>query len=180
MELGERITVDDIASVAIATSYTSWHETASEPGKWDPRTRETADHSMPYVFVRSMEAGKLDVAAFDRDAYLDPSVRPVMEKITAFVDDEIEKAFFDDVVLRVTARTKSGATHDIEVVNPKGHNKNPLTEIEVGEKFIRLTEPRVGSSRANEALDYWRNVADHDNITTGLDLLASTGGHYRT
>jgi 2-methylcitrate dehydratase len=175
MELAERITVDDVASVAIATSYTSWHETASEPGKWDPRTRETADHSMPYVFVRSMEAGRLDVAAFDSDAYLDPGVRPVMEKVSAFVDDEIEKAFFDDVVLRVTAKTKSGATHDIEVVNPKGHSKNPLTEIEVGEKFLRLTEPRIGSSRANEALAWWRTVAGHENIAAGLDLLANTG-----
>jgi 2-methylcitrate dehydratase len=176
MELGERIAVDDIASVAIATSYTSWHETASEPGKWDPRTRETADHSMPYVFVRSLEAGKLDVAAFDRDAYLDPGVRQVMEKVTAFVDDEIEKAFFDDVVLRVTAKTKSGVTHDVEVVNPKGHTKNPMTENEVGEKFIRLTEPRVGSARAGDALAFWRTIADHDTVTAGLDLLANTGG----
>ena len=122
-----------------------------------------------------MEAGRLDVAAFDSDAYLDPGVRPVMEKVSAFVDDEIEKAFFDDVVLRVTAKTKSGATHDIEVVNPKGHTKNPLTEIEVGEKFLRLTEPRIGSSRANEALAYWRTVADQENIAAGLDLLANTG-----
>ena len=66
------------------------------------------------------------------------------------------------------------------MVNPKGHTKNPLTEIEVGEKFIRLTEPRVGSSRANEALAYWRSIADHDDVTAGLDLLASTGVHCQT
>jgi hypothetical protein len=55
-----------------------------------------------------------------------------------------------------------------------------LTEIEVGEKFIRLTEPRLGPSRANEALAYWRSIADHDDISVGLDLLANTGVHYQT
>jgi len=55
--------VEDIASIYVQLPRDGWLETA-DPPKWDPRNRETADHSMPYVIA---------VALIDGDVYMDPS-----------------------------------------------------------------------------------------------------------
>src|SRR5206468_4715909 len=47
-----------IASIEIATSRRGLQQTGSEREKWAPATRDTADHSMPYITARAM---------FDRD-----------------------------------------------------------------------------------------------------------------
>ena len=50
---------EEIASIFVQLPYDGWQETA-DPPKWDPRNRETADHSMPYVIA---------VALIDGDVY---------------------------------------------------------------------------------------------------------------
>ena len=37
-------------------------EIGSEPAKWDPQTRETADHSLPYIFARALVDGPITIA----------------------------------------------------------------------------------------------------------------------
>jgi 2-methylcitrate dehydratase len=44
-ELRSRLPLAEIEDISIGTYWSAWHEIGSEPEKWDPRTRETADHS---------------------------------------------------------------------------------------------------------------------------------------
>jgi 2-methylcitrate dehydratase len=41
----------DIESIEIETYWVAWDEIGSHPAKWDPKTRETADHSLPYLLA---------------------------------------------------------------------------------------------------------------------------------
>ena len=50
--------------------------------KWDPRNRETADHSMPYMFARALLDGDIYLDSFRPEKYMDPVVRALMGKIT--------------------------------------------------------------------------------------------------
>ena len=50
--------LDRIAAIEIATTRRGFQRTGSEPEKWDPKSRDTADHSLPYITARAM---------FDRD-----------------------------------------------------------------------------------------------------------------
>jgi 2-methylcitrate dehydratase PrpD len=52
-----------------------------EPEKWDPRTRETADHSLPYIFARALVDGPIRMSSFEDEAVRDPALRPIMAKI---------------------------------------------------------------------------------------------------
>ena len=49
LELRKQLAMAEIESINVQTYYTAWSEIGSEPEKWDPRTRETADHSLPYL-----------------------------------------------------------------------------------------------------------------------------------
>ena len=134
IELGRKLTDEEIESVEIETYWSAWHETGSEPAKWDPRTRETADHSMPYVFLRSLQAGALELSAFSPDQFLNPSARALMNRISVRVNDEFEAAFPEVITMRATATTFDGRTLTVEVVNPKGHEHNPVSAAETAEK----------------------------------------------
>ncbi len=161
-----------LAAVDISTYWSAWHETGSEDAKWDPRTRETADHSMPYVFVKAFEAGALEVSAFEASQYLDQRVRAEMSKVSVRVDDELEAKFPDLIVMRAAARTTDGREHSVEIVNPRGHEDNPVTPDEVAAKFLRLTIPGYGEPRAREILAAWSAIADARRVSEAVDLLA--------
>jgi 2-methylcitrate dehydratase len=161
-----------LESADISTYWSAWHETGSETAKWDPRTRETADHSMPYVFVKAFQTGALEVSAFEPEEYLDRAVRKEMDKVSVLVDDDLEAKFPDVIVMRATARTTDGRQHSVEIVNPRGHEENPVTSDEVAAKFLRLTAPGYGEQRAGGILASWSAIADARRVSDAIDLLA--------
>src|SRR4029077_10587735 len=103
LELRSKVKPGDVKEIDVFTSKFTWFEIGSEPEKWDPRTRETADHSLPYIFARTLVDGPLRVSSFDDAAVLDPALRPLLNKIKVIVDDEIESWSREKTVLRVAA-----------------------------------------------------------------------------
>src|SRR5262245_65326594 len=55
--------------------------TGSEAEKWSPQTRETADHSMPYITARAMFDGTVTNESFAPQMYRDPRILAFMQKI---------------------------------------------------------------------------------------------------
>jgi 2-methylcitrate dehydratase len=170
LKLRELVDARDLKEIEVFTSQFTWFEIGSEPEKWNPRTRETADHSLPYILARTLVDGALDVASFREEAVLDPSLRPQMTKIKVTVDDAIE-AMLPDMALRIVATTQSGAHHVVEVGNPLGHPNNPMRDEHVGEKFMRLARPVIGEARSAEALACWWRIRDADDMRPLVRLI---------
>src|ERR1019366_6906291 len=83
--------VDDIASINIEMAFGAWQEIA-DPPKWDPRNRETADHSMPYMVAVALTDGEVYLSSFTPKRYLeDASLRQLMQKITCQANPEFDK-----------------------------------------------------------------------------------------
>jgi 2-methylcitrate dehydratase len=102
---------------------------------------------------------------------LEPDVRDLMKRITVRVDDELEAAFPAVITMRVTARTKDQRERTVEIVNPRGHEDNPVTDVEVAAKFARLARPVYGEERTAEILAGWRGVATAERVSDLVDLL---------
>ena len=171
IELRKQVAIDDLESIDVDTYWQAWSESGSEPAKWDPRTQGTADHSLPYILARALRHGVVDPAAFEPEAYLDPSIRPLMALISVRVADDIQSDFPDTIRMRATARDKSGRTYNAEIVNPLGHETNPISCKGIGEKFMRLCEPALGAAPSTRALNYWSEIERSPAISDGLDLL---------
>jgi 2-methylcitrate dehydratase len=59
LEVRRRIaSVDEISGVRIETVTTAVRLMAGDPDKWEPETRETADHSMPYTVAVALLHGR--------------------------------------------------------------------------------------------------------------------------
>jgi 2-methylcitrate dehydratase len=163
--------VETIARIDIATYWSAWHEIGSEPAKWDPTTRETADHSLPYIFARALIDGTVTVGSFDAPAFRDPALRPLMAKITVREDASIEARYPREVVMKATATALDGRTEVIEIVDPRGDNRNPMDDAEIEAKFHGLAAPVLGSDRASAALAAWRVIESATEIGSALALL---------
>ena len=171
LELRKTVPISDIAAINIATATPVWHEIGSEPAKWDPKTRETADHSMPYIFARALSDGAITVGSFDETAYLDATLRPLMAKISVAKDDAIDAVYPARVILRLTVRRKSGASAAIEIVNPRGHAQNKMDDGEITAKFTALAEPVLGKERAADALEQMWRMERAPSVVKFLDGL---------
>ena len=172
IELRKQVAADQLASVVVRTYEFSWNESGNEPAKWDPQTRETADHSIPYVLARTLLHGVIDHQAFVPDAYRDPTIRPLMNRIEVRVDDEIEKEVQRGIIhLRVSATDHRGNSYEVDIVNPPGHDRNPFSAKDLAAKFTRLCEPKLGKRRTAAALRHWQHIETCAELKPALDAL---------
>ncbi len=171
IELRQQVAPEKLASVDVQTYWSAWHESGSEPAKWDPRTRETADHSLPYILAWTLRHGVIDHHAFVPESYCDPTIRPLMNLITVRVVDEFEKDFPRVVGMRVSAKDRAGKSYEVTVVNPLGHEDNPVSAKELAGKFARLCEPRLGKRRTAAALKQWQHIEKAKNTRAAFELV---------
>jgi 2-methylcitrate dehydratase len=172
IELRKQVAPDQLASLEVNTYAFSVMESGSEPAKWDPKTQETADHSIPYVLARALLHGVIDEQTFVPTAYLDPAIRPLMNSITVRADDEIEKEVQQGTVhVRLNAKDRAGKSYEINIVNPVGHEKNPLTPKQLAAKFKRLCDPRLGKRRATAALKLWQSIETAADLKPAFDAV---------
>jgi 2-methylcitrate dehydratase len=172
-ELGSKVDWREITDIEIGTYTFAYTEIGGEPEKWDPKTRETADHSMPYIFAKVLVDGEISVAAFEESAYRDPSIRPLMNKIRIHVDDEVDALYPGVVAMKVKATTKDGRAVSIFPRDPLGHTNNPMRDPDVREKFTRTVEPVYGREKTARVVDRWWNIKNGTtaNMSEALALL---------
>jgi 2-methylcitrate dehydratase len=168
-ELRSKVDWHEITDIEIGTYTFAYTEIGSEPEKWDPKTRETADHSMPYIFAKVLIDGAISVAAFEESAYRDPSIRPLMKKIRIHLDDEVNSLYPNVVAMKVKAITKDGRTISIFPRDPLGHTNNPMKDQDVRDKFTRTVDPVYGKEKTERVLERWWNIQN----TTATELSAA-------
>ena len=173
LELRSKTDWRDLAEIDIGTYTFAYTEIGSEPEKWDPKTRETADHSMPYIFAKVLVDGTVDVAAFEESAYRDASIRPLMNKIRIHVDDEVNGMYPGVVSMKVRARTNDGRVIELFPRNPLGHTNNPMKDQDVRTKLTENSEPVLGAEQTAAILDEWWKIAELSaaGLAGALDLL---------
>ena len=162
MELRERLTpsdIDNIKSIEFFCDELTRVEIGGEPEKWDPQTRETADHSLPYIFARTLVDGTISIASFEENRVQDSSLRPLLNKITVTVDPAIE-ALLPDMKLVISVTMHDGTVLEVENTNPPGHPANPMTDEDTANKLRLMGEPLIGAERCNKVIEAWSAVVD--------------------
>jgi 2-methylcitrate dehydratase len=171
LEMRDKIDTAEIEAIEVRCDEFTRFEIASEPEKWDPRTHETADHSLPYIFARTLVDGPLTIASFDEAAVRDAALRPLMAKITVNADAEIEAMLPEHMAVRISARTRDGNTHEVEVIDPLGHPNNPMQVSDIEKKFTAQAEPVIGAEPCRQALDAWWQVRAADDLRPLIAML---------
>jgi 2-methylcitrate dehydratase len=173
LELRSKVDWRELVDIDIGTYTFAFTEIGSGPEKWDPRTRETADHSLPYILARTLVDGPMTIAAFEEAAYREPALRPLMAKIRVRRDDEVEAIYPKVVSMKVKATTTNGNTISIFPRDPLGHTNNPMKHEDITSKFRQCAESVLGKMRTAVALESWWNIryASATGLADALALL---------
>ena len=143
----------------------------ADPSKYDPRSKETADHSLPYVIAAAIAERQVTPAQFTEEKINDPTIRAQLRKVEVVADPEIEKLFPTLQRVHVTISTTDGRQFEKQVDYPKGDPRNPLSDQEVEEKFDALAGPVLpGAARAKVKEMVW-NLGRLDSIAELMDQL---------
>jgi 2-methylcitrate dehydratase len=113
----------------------------ADPSKYDPRSKETADHSLPYVIAAAIVDRQVTPAQFEPARIADARIRAQLRKVEVTADPEIEKLFPKLQRVAVTIVTVDGRELSRQLDYPKGDPRNPLTDEEVEGKFDALAAP---------------------------------------
>jgi 2-methylcitrate dehydratase len=152
LELRQRVSATDIESVHIATYGEALRRTATEAEKWDPKTRETADHSIPYLVAAAFQDGGVTPATFAPSRVQDPALRPLINKLTVVEEPEFTRRYPAESCTRIEVTTRDGRRLAAETSHPKGHYRNPLTDDELEGKFRGLASGALGAEGCDRVL----------------------------
>ena len=137
-----------IRSIEIATFRTAVEIIGQDPEKWRPRTRETADHSLPYCTAVALVDGDVSAAQFTPVRLRDPALLDLVSRTTVVEDPALTAGYPAGIPNRVRVTLDDGTIEEAEVAFPPGHDKNPLTDEQLLGKFLGLVEPVLGDDKA--------------------------------
>ncbi len=159
---------ESVAEIVVRTT-TRGADILSDPSKYDPQTKETADHSLPYCIAVAAAKKNVLPSHFDDETLFDPEVRGFLSKIKVVADPEIDSLFPKVKRAIVTVTTTDGRSFTRQEDHAKGSPERPLSDDDVVDKF----RANASHTLSAKALD---RVVD---LTFGIDRLATTGEYMR-
>ncbi len=160
-----------IRSIEIATFRTAVEIIGQDPEKWHPRTRETADHSLPYCTAVALVDGTISAAQFTPERLHDPALIDLVSRTTVIEDPELTAGYPAGIPNRITV-TLDDASRLVEFNSfPPGHDKNPMTDAQLRVKSDGLTEPAIGAEKSSRLWDRVMKLENDDKPHEVLGLL---------
>lgn len=141
-----------IESVTVYTFRAALEIIGSGEEKWAPKTRETADHSLPYCVAAALYDGAVTLDTFSDERLADEKLLDLVSRVKVSVDPALDSIYPGAVPNRVEVRLSTGETLTREAIYPKGHPKDPLKDSEVEEKFRRLAAGYFSGRETEEVL----------------------------
>src|SRR5579871_46079 len=163
---------DQVAKVQIR-SLARAADILSDPSKYDPHTKETADHSLPYVIAAALVDRQVTPTQFTLEKIMDRKIREQLNKVEVVADPEIEKVFpaLQRVIVHID--TTDGRSFNKQLDYPKGDPRNPLTDLEIEEKFAALAEGVLSKGAQKRVKETVWNLEHVDSVSDLMALIAS-------
>lgn len=145
--------VNEIDAVEIASHEAGYTILGKDPEKWRPKTKETADHSLPYIVGMALLEGKIDNSTYSQRKIHNKRSLSFLDRITVKEDSRLTGLYpREGMGNRVTVKLKSGGKVSEEVLIPRGHPRNPMTDGEVERKFRGLAKGKLSERQGSRAM----------------------------
>lgn len=152
--------IDDIDRVKVEVYERAKIGMGTGEHHWHPDSRETADHSIPYVVAASLIDKRLTPASFGDARRLSAELQALLPKVEVVTNDEYTVAYERVPVehrTRVTATLKDGRQASGYAGGAEGDLSQPKSDAEIEDKFRGLAAGALGADRADSALAaLWR------------------------
>jgi 2-methylcitrate dehydratase len=147
----------DVVKIVVETFEAAYTILAKHPEKWRPATRETADHSLPYIVAAAFLDNGVWLDSFSPARIAAEDIRNLIPKIDVVEDPALTARYPGELPNRVRIYLRDGRELAAEESLPKGHYKNPMSDGEVEAKFKRLVSKTLTVEKMSSILDaVWR------------------------
>jgi 2-methylcitrate dehydratase len=166
---------EEVAAIHFDTSYFVWEEICDAP-KWDPRNRQTADHSLPYIIARALIDGDIYLDSYSEAKFMDPAARDLVAKTTMGVVN----GWNGNGSGRLTITKISGETKYWDTYNGRRVLDNSdfpsLTPEELKTKFDRACAyQKVTNAQRDQAYKVWGDIGSLKDIGDAMKTMAHFG-----
>jgi 2-methylcitrate dehydratase len=162
--------LDDIKEIRLQTFPAGYEVMGSGEANWRPETRESADHSLPFVMAVALMEGNLEIRHYEQMYYKRSDVRALMQKIKVRIGEEPVAAWPEVPLNIVDVETKSGKVLSTKVAYHLGHFKRFMTDEEQERKFLPLAEPLLPKGQINDLLACLRRLDEVEQISELISL----------
>jgi 2-methylcitrate dehydratase len=178
LELRKEVDPKKIKSILIESHEAGYTILGRDREKWTPSTKETADHSLPYIVAMALLKGRIDNSTYSPRNFKDPRILEFVSKATVREDPALTALYpTKGMPNRITVELEDGKTISRQQDVPRGHPLNPMTKKDIEEKFQGLTKAKLGAERSKEALAELWNLDKMRGLDEIFPLLKVGSAH---
>ena len=164
-----------ITTIVLDTTDFGFRSAARDNEKWAPETKETADHSLPYVVARTLLDGKIIFDSFSNDAMHDPKALALIAKMTVNVDPALTAMMPRKLPNRVSVTLKDRRKITKQVDAAPGMGGVPMQRDDFERKFSDNVAKVWTKSQQARVLDFVWNIERQDKLDRLFELLLVEG-----
>ncbi len=137
---------------------------------WRPKSRETADHSMPYVTSAAFMDGDITLDTFTDERINDPKLVELIQTVKIHRAEDMNAGYPEGIPNRLRVKLKDGRELTKTISFPLGHAKNLMNNEQIEAKFRPLAERIFDSAQVSKQLE---KLWAFDSTTDVADVLST-------
>lgn len=164
-----------IESVHIETFSTGFHIIGGgeEGDKKQIRTREDADHSLPYIVAAAFLDREVTPAQYTQQRIESRDIRNLIDRVNVTLNPNFSERFPDEMPTKLRVRLVNGPVFESEASSYHGFFDDPFDWSDVCAKFDDLTAGRIDSGLGGEIREAVGELDQMERISTLTKLLGT-------
>jgi 2-methylcitrate dehydratase len=147
----------DVAAIRIKTYDMAWKAAGGgkndRDAKWRPTSRETADHSIPYLIAVALYDGAVSRDSYAENKLSDPELREFMDRVSVEPDADLSANWIDDPAHLIDIELRDGSVRSVRATRAPGHARNPATDDMIIAKFNANAEGALSEQSRAELVN---------------------------
>jgi len=162
--------IGEIAQIVVETYPITIERTAS-PSRYDPKTRETADHSLPVCLAMALLDGEVTIAQYEHERWRAGEVLGLARKVAVKTGERLAQGAPRGSGAIVKLEFRDGTSLEEIVPIADGDARRPMSRAALEQKFRSLAVPTLGEAGAARVLglvERLETLPDLQELTAAL------------
>ena len=164
------VNIKDVKQVTVEVYKDAKERCGTGAHRWDPHSRESADHSIPYNVAITLTEGTVSPRSFNEAHLANAELRSFLHKIEVVENEEFTKLYSRTPVehhTKITVVMNSGE----KLVGKTGGDKDDMgahkedEAADIEHKFRSVTEEIFGTSHVNMMLEHLWHMEDMQDVS---------------
>src|SRR5262245_5222995 len=166
------IRAEDVAEIRTKTTSDNYRRHCDPATRRYPTTKETADHSLYYCTAVAILERAVGPEQFSDEKLRDPRVRELADKVFVEPDIRLDEFHSPGIAEIITQR---GQKFTCEILRPKGHPMNPMTDADIEHKFRSMAANFFGERQMSEIIRTIYGLDKLGDVSELMKLLVTPG-----